>query len=505
MHYDVASTIPCPSCGAPLNGAGRCAHCGSQARGFWQDLDLGTPELAAAVIEGLDYYLVLDAAPADNHATLSDAYRRRRALYPHDPRQLHPQLARQLGLLEEAWRILGQPTRRARYDQLRTARADRPGPAQPALRSVSCGTCGAALGQAASFCPACGAAQTLPTASVPEQSIEHLPAYYDVLGVSPRMVRSSAAQWHARSRVGAGALFDLLTGDDDLVGSAPMRLEAPDDDELRLAYVTRQQELLLRNDPQADLNLEVAYRVLSDPRRRSTYDTMMRELRERGWTEQRMRALSALDREVRAELSGGSGSTDGAGLLQQGKGLLKLNLPQQAVPVLQRAAQALPDSAEAHYSYGMAIWRSTDLMSFTGHQLRQGIAALQRAAQLDPRLDAVVAPYLGVWQGLLAYNDGELAAAVAQFRTTATRYPTFAAAWRMCATAALRQQQPEVALEACQRALALEPNAEPVLLLAIGACWRQRRTDEAVDLAARVARLRGSSSAASVLRELGLR
>lgn len=501
MQNDIASTIPCPSCGAPLDRAGHCAHCGSQARGFWHDLDLGTPELAAAVIEGLDYYLVLDAAPGDNHAMLSDAYRRRRVLYPDDPRRLHPQLARQLGLLEEAWRILGHPIRRARYDQLRGARADWPATAQPALRSVSCGTCGAALTRTASFCPACGAVQVLAPNSIAEQPIDELPNYYDVLGISPRVVRPSAAQWQTRSCRTSG-LLDLLTGDDDLADRA--WLEAPGDDDLRLAYVTRQQELLLRNDPQADLSLEVAYRVLSDPPRRAAYDSLMHELRERGWTEQRMRALSALDREVRAELRGGTGSADGTGLLAQGKGLLKLNLPQQAVPVLQRAAQALPDSAEAHYSYGMAIWRSTDLMSCTGHQLRQGIVALQRAALLDPRLDTLVAPYLGVWQGLLAYNDNDLVGAVGHFRATATRYPTFAPAWRMCATAALGQQQPEIALDACRRALALEPDAEPVLLVAIGACWRQGRTDEAVELAARVARLRGSTSPASVLRELGL-
>lgn len=501
MQYDVAPTIPCPSCGAPLERAGRCAHCGSQARGFWQDLDLGTPELAAAVVEGLDYYLVLEATPSDNHAALSDGYRRRRALYPADARRLHPQLARQLGLLEEAWRILGQPARRALYDRLRTERSA----ARPSLRSLSCGTCGAALQASASFCPACGAAQTLPETSVPAQTIDALPSYYEVLGISPRLVSSSAMEWQGRSRRGSSGLLDLLTGDDDPIELVRMRMEGPNADELRLAYLTRQQELLLRNDPQADLRLEVAYHVLSDARRRAAYDALMHEVRERGWTEVRMRALSALDREARAELSGDTASADGAGLLQQGKGLLKLNLPQQAVPVLQRATQALPDSAEAHYSYGMAIWRGSDLMSFTGHQLRQGIAALQRAAQLDPRLEPVVAPYLGVWQGLQRYNDGDLTGAVGQFRATAANHPTFAAAWRMCATAALRQGQPEIALDACRRALALEPDAEPVLLVAIGACWRQRRQDEARDLAARVARLRGGVSAADVLRELGLR
>lgn len=454
-------------------------------------------------MDGLDYYLVLDAAPDATQAALSDAYRRRRMLYPDDPRTLHPQLARQLGLLEESWRILGLPDRRAVYDRLRNARAQQSAN-QPALRSLSCVGCGGALGTASSFCPACGAAQSLPATSTPDLPIDQLPNYYDVLGIRPHYVPSPSAQRPARKRT-SGGLLGLLTGLDDEITSAPV-LTALSSDDLRLAYVTRQHELLLRNDPDADLALEVAYRVLSEPRRRAAYDSLMTELRERGWTEQRMRALSALDREVRAELSGGV-SVDGTALLQQGQGLLKLNLSQQAVALLQQAAQALPDSAEAHYSYGMALWRSTDLMSFTGHQLRQGIAALTRAAQLDPRLEAVVAPYLGVWHGLAAYNQDDLAGAEHHFRATAARHPTFAAAWRMCAAAALRQQQYPIVLDACRRAMALDPTSEPVLLLAIAACWRQRQTDDAHDLAAQVARLRGDgkASAAGVLRELGLR
>jgi hypothetical protein len=77
----------------------------------------------------------------------------------------------------------------------------------------------------------------------------------------------------------------------------------------------------------------------------------------------------------------------------------------------------------------------------------------------------------------------------------------------MCAAVAMRRQQYPIVLDACRRALALEPDAEPVLLLAIGACWRQQRTDEAIDLATHAARLRGAQgvNAASILRELGLR
>src|SRR3712207_4743202 len=94
--------IPCPSCGAMLDLAGHCAYCGGQARGFWSSLDLGAPELAAAIMEGLDYYLVLGVPPHAAPADISAAYYRARSRFPDDPRALVPQLARFLGLLEEA-------------------------------------------------------------------------------------------------------------------------------------------------------------------------------------------------------------------------------------------------------------------------------------------------------------------------------------------------------------------------------------------------------------------
>src|SRR3954452_24245512 len=134
-----STMVPCPSCGAALPGDGRCSFCGSQARGFWRELDLGTPELAAAVMQGLDYYLVLGALPHADGPAVAEAYRQARSRFPDDPRWLVPQIARQLGVIEEAWRILGVPLRRELYDHLRSQN----GQTGDQVRAIYCQQCGA--------------------------------------------------------------------------------------------------------------------------------------------------------------------------------------------------------------------------------------------------------------------------------------------------------------------------------------------------------------------------
>jgi tetratricopeptide (TPR) repeat protein len=483
-------------------------HCGSQARGFWHTLDLGTPDLAAAVLQGLDYYLVLHATPDASALALTDAYRRHRVLYPDDPRGLHPQLARQLGLVEEAWRILGHPTRRALYDRLRRTQSSSESDVRSAVRTLSCGACGAALASDRYACPACGTAQTVAAPSPTSGSlVKDVPNYYQVLGVHPRIIKLTPehhTSWTTATRATPN-FPPLFRNNTAAAPDANVQILPPTVDDVRIAYLERQKELLFGSDPAAELAIEVAYRVLSDPQRRETYESLRQAAQKQGWSEEWVRALSALDRDVRAEIEGNV-QIDGTALLQQGKGLLALNLPQQAVPVLLRASLALPDSSEAQYTYGMALWNSVDLISLTGHQLRQCGAALSAAARLDPRLAPVVEPYIGVCSGLQAYNQGEMLAAAKVFSMMAAEYPTFTPAWRMYAAVALHNTQYEAALDACQRALALEPDNEPVLLLALAACWRGQRLEEACQFAERVAARRGGCvSTTEVLHELGLR
>jgi curved DNA-binding protein CbpA len=502
---ETSTIIPCPNCGAQLNDAGYCAHCGGQARGFWRDLDLGTPELAMVVMEGLDYYLVLNVAEDVAQQAIEDAYRHRRLLYPHDARYLHPQVARQLGLLEEAWRILGVPQRRALYDQLRQSQHDQTGE-RAAVRGINCVSCGAAVSSSATFCPACGSQRDVAVgAELGDAPVEYLPNYYETLGLSPLMSIPPAANYDVHGLMRRRRnLLDLMFDDDaDVNEQLKPVLVPPSDDQIRLAYLARQRELAFRNDPQAETEVEVAFRVLSHPHRRATYDHLLQAQREQGWTKTRMRALSGLDREARAEIKGVV-AVDGEALLQQGKGYLKLNLAGQAVPVLKQACQALPDSAEAHYNYGLALWRSADLISLTAHQLRECVRALERAAELDSRITTTIAPILTMCRGLQSYNDGNTAQAEHLFSELAQCTPSFVPAWRMLAAIALRNGQYETALGYAHQALNIEPSSEPVLLLAMAACWRQAEHQSAYELAARIGALRGNVPAETVLREFGL-
>src|SRR5215212_10883441 len=112
---------PCPSCAAPLDEEGICISCGALARGFFRGLDLGTPAIAAAVANGLDFYQLLGVAPEADIRTVARRYRQLRVLFPDDPSSLATAPARRLALLEVAGRVLTDPQLRRTYDQLRNS------------------------------------------------------------------------------------------------------------------------------------------------------------------------------------------------------------------------------------------------------------------------------------------------------------------------------------------------------------------------------------------------
>ncbi len=118
----VAILASCPGCGAPLAPDGTCQSCGATVRGVYQGLDLGTLELARAVEQGLDYYLILGVpATADADTIKNAAWERRRHLPPANAR-MHPEQARRVELCEQASTVLRDPQRRALYDRLRRQR-----------------------------------------------------------------------------------------------------------------------------------------------------------------------------------------------------------------------------------------------------------------------------------------------------------------------------------------------------------------------------------------------
>ncbi len=79
-----------------------------------------------------DYYAVLDVSPSATQSEIKRSYRRL-------ARKYHPDLNQQardqhIKLLNEAYKILSDPTRRATYDQQRLIEASRRKAAQEALR-----------------------------------------------------------------------------------------------------------------------------------------------------------------------------------------------------------------------------------------------------------------------------------------------------------------------------------------------------------------------------------
>jgi curved DNA-binding protein CbpA len=108
-------------------------------RGFYQGLDLGRVDLASAVEQGLDYYLLLGLSPTARDEVIQAAYQRIRLQFPPTKSRLVPQMARRLELIEQAAYILCEPQRRRVYDNLRQARLSRHDkPADEATRGMAC-------------------------------------------------------------------------------------------------------------------------------------------------------------------------------------------------------------------------------------------------------------------------------------------------------------------------------------------------------------------------------
>ncbi len=118
-------TENCPNCGAPLSPQGTCANCGATARGFYQNLDLGRVDIARAVEQGLDYYLLLGLRPDVEQAEIENAYWRTKHQLPTSTARISPQVAQRIGLVEQAGYVLRTPERRRIYDHLRQLRQRR--------------------------------------------------------------------------------------------------------------------------------------------------------------------------------------------------------------------------------------------------------------------------------------------------------------------------------------------------------------------------------------------
>lgn len=502
----MTSIHSCPSCSAPLDDDGVCTSCGALSRGFFRNLDLGTPQIAAAVTRGLDFYRLLDV---DRHATIhtiARRYRRLRVLFPDDPSSLASEPARKLALLELAGRVLTDPALRAQYDELRATGA--PDAQAGVLR---CTACGAPLRSETPWCAYCGTPRPIepPPPAVPPESgpLAAEPAdYYALLGLAPAHLMGPETRPAAYGSTRFQASHQMAEAAAMLRASQP-----PTPEEVDAASYARQRETLLmpglapeQRDAQV-ADLEIARRVLRDDRLRDRYDSFWRALRHGRFERGHLEGLRALIDEVRESDTAGTVPpvAEGAALLQQGLGLLAAGLPREALQPLQRARVALPQSAEAHAAFVRATLASADPLDLGGHALRQAIAAIEAAEHLGtplPNGPALVA----LCRGLLARDAADIRSAEAACLTATQLDPSLGAAWRALAALALGRGAVEEAAGHCRRALAVDPRDERALLMLAGACLRARRPAEARVAAEQVAALRGTEvSANDVLAEIG--
>lgn len=343
------------------------------------------------------------------------------------------------------------------------------------VRARKCTACGANVPPGETRCGFCGAAQpedtpeTQPVAQAALSGEEDIVDYYSLLGLNPS--------------------------------------QEPDILETRRGVLRAQETLLLNEYIDAEErhrltdNIEIGGWILTTARARGVYDGILMALRNGTFTAAHVTALSELQREAAQELGLLTDDTPPTELLQQGTGYIAMGMYREAAQVLQRAVEALPDSAEAHYRYGMALL-GNDPLAAGSHEMRQAARSFQSAAALEPRLRD--APSLqALCQGLLARQDGDSAHAEAELRRALQMNPELSAAWCALAALALGQQRYGEVFSFCRNALLQNPQNEQSYLLLAAACWRTNQRDHARDAASRAARLRGEGwNAERILREI---
>jgi curved DNA-binding protein CbpA len=515
---------PCPACAAPLDEEGICTSCGALTRGFFRGLDLGAPQIAEAVSNGLDFYRLLGVAPDADIRAVARRYRQLRVLFPDDPSGLAPEPARRLALLERAGRVLTDPALRQIYEQLRL------GGAAATNTVVRCAGCAAPLPVGAARCPFCGtarpaeqAAPSAPPADAGPPATEPID-YYALLGLTAEHLTPAPAM------PGGGSLAALAALDRrGIAGSMPLQQAGPPTREtIDAAALARERQLLLApgytpEQREARLSeIAIARRILRDDQRRSTYDMLLLSFRQGLLGGGRLESLSHLQNLARADMAEERGETLGAGegaaLLKQGLGYLSARLPREAIAPLRRAIAALPRSPQAHAAYAQALLNSDDPLALGGHALRQALSSLEALDQLSAeggRGTAEAHAFAGLsadnrqalaalCRGLLARDQGDTTAAASELGRATSLDGQLGPAWRGLAALALARRAIDDALGYCGRALAIDWRDERALTLATGACLRAGKRADAREFARQIAELRGEGwSAEAVLQELG--
>jgi tetratricopeptide (TPR) repeat protein len=132
-------------------------------------------------------------------------------------------------------------------------------------------------------------------------------------------------------------------------------------------------------------------------------------------------------------------------LLLASEGLDEQGQVQEALTLLERAAQIVPEQAEVWRRLGGAMVRQA--------RLADGLAAFEKALEIQPDIVATL-----MAAGDASYRLGALTTAEAYFRRTAELAPKEPDALAALATIAARRQKSVEARDLAERALAIRPN-----------------------------------------------
>jgi tetratricopeptide (TPR) repeat protein len=466
-------------------------------------LDLGPPQVAAAVARGLDFYRLLELERTADIHTIARRYRQLRAIFPDDPRRLSPEPARKLELLELAGRVLTDPNLRRTYDQLR------PGTSQTALSVVRCSACAAPLEPESAFCVYCGTARPPePQAAIPpldaSPPMADLIDYYALLGLTAEHLQPLPTPAPSMGRI--DPRMNVYGGH---IQHAPRPPTAQDVD---AAAGKRQQAILIATSLSSEeresrlREIELARRMLRDERHRPSYDALLQDLGRGRIDRNRLEGLHQLQQTVLAEYQEEQGiSLSGDqrdGMLRQALGYMDAGMPRDALALLRKVIAADPHSVAAQRAFAIAILTSDDPLALGGHMLRQvlnGMEIAQAGGQALEQGDALAA----LCNGLIAREEQRSAEAMAQLRQATRLAPQLGVAWRALAAISLDQGEYAATIQHAQQALSANSNDERALLLIVAACLRNRKREQAHAAAAQIARLRGPEwDAERVIHEL---
>lgn len=242
------------------------------------------------------------------------------------------------------------------------------------------------------------------------------------------------------------------------------------------------------------LEIELGRRILRDSDRRARYDSLMTMEQLHLRSGERLRRLRLLQEDARQELARERGELldpqVAANLVQEGNEALRRGRQNEAVELLSRAIQLLPQDRQVHLGYARAILAVNDPLALSGYDVRMATTSLELVMQQEPTHPQAPA-LLAFCHGLLARYQDDLRGAVREFQRAVALNPHIGPAWRGMAAIAFQEKRFEAALEACEGALHNEPNDERALLIFAATLRRLGRTVESRDIAARIASLRG--------------